>query len=175
MKKFYGPFTFENFSSFFLRSLDLHRSVVYPCLSSSSDDHPLLHSCLGTGMRVGSQKQVCHFLASLVHSASTIVFTSLSVCWWGSITILLLLVHFIRTFATVTTPVLGALVNTLQYHDTVDFEQASETEDPQVSKTHGRGRKKKLSNLRSVTWLSHRADSIQLETWKWKMAGGSDL
>ena len=29
-------------------------SVVYPCLSSSSDDHPLLHSCLGTGMRVGS-------------------------------------------------------------------------------------------------------------------------
>ena len=28
--------------------------VVYPCLSSSSEDHPLLHSCLGTGMRVGS-------------------------------------------------------------------------------------------------------------------------
>ena len=33
------------------------------------------------------------------------------------------------TFATVTTPVLGVLVNTLQYHDIVNFVQDSETED----------------------------------------------
>ena len=58
----------------------ISRGVVYPCLSSSSDDHPLLHSCLGTGMRVGSQDKFCHFPASLVHSASAIVFISLSVC-----------------------------------------------------------------------------------------------
>ena len=32
--------------------------VVYPCLSSSSDDHHLSHSCLGTGMRFRTQKQV---------------------------------------------------------------------------------------------------------------------
>ena len=31
-----------------------------------------------------------------------------------------------------TTPVLGVLVNTLQYHDTVEFVQDSETEDPQL-------------------------------------------
>ena len=31
-----------------------------------------------------------------------------------------------------TTPVLGVLVNTLQYPDTVDFVQDSETEDPQL-------------------------------------------
>ena len=54
------------------------------------------------------------------------------VCWWGSITILPHLVHIIRTFATVTTPVLCMLVNTLQYHDTVDFVQDSETKDPQL-------------------------------------------
>ena len=39
-------------------SLGAKLFVVYPCLSSSSDDHPLWHSCLGTGMRVESQKQV---------------------------------------------------------------------------------------------------------------------
>ena len=76
-----------------------------------------------------------HFLASLIHSASAIVFPS--VCWWGSVTILLLLVHVIRTFATVTTTVLGVLVNTLQYHDTVDFVQDSETEDPQFGSGAG--------------------------------------
>ena len=59
------------------------------------------------------------------------VFTSLSVCWWGSITILLLQVHFIRTVSTVTIHVLVVLANTLQYHDTVDFVQDPETEDPQ--------------------------------------------
>ena len=41
------------------------------------------------------------------------------------------LVHTIST-ATVTTPVLGVLVNTLQYHDTVDFVQDTETENPQL-------------------------------------------
>ena len=30
-------------------------NVVYLCLSSSSDEHHLLHSCLGKGMRVGKQ------------------------------------------------------------------------------------------------------------------------
>ena len=119
-----------------------------PCLSSSSDDHPLLQSCLGAGMRVESQNKFCHFLASLVHSASAIVFTSLSVCWWGSITILLLLVHIIRTFATVTTPVLGVLVNTLQYHDTVNFVHDSETEDPQPVKSQY------LSVTKSVSAMS---------------------
>ena len=49
--------------------------------------------------------QACGLERNLVQSASAIVFTSLSVCWWGSITILLLLVHFIRTVATVTIPV----------------------------------------------------------------------
>ena len=48
---------------------------------------------LGTGMRVGSQNKFFHFRASLVHSASAIVFTSLSLCRWGSIKILLLLVY----------------------------------------------------------------------------------
>ena len=64
---------------------------------------------------------------------------------WCSITILLFLVHFIRTFATVTTHVLGVLVNTLQYLDTVDVVQDLETEDPQlvaerwrVGRNHGK-------------------------------------
>ena len=38
--------------------------VVYLCPSSSSDDHHLLHSCLGTGMRVGTQNKFCHCRAS---------------------------------------------------------------------------------------------------------------
>ena len=56
-------------------------SVVYPCLSSSSDHH-WLHRCLGTGMRVGAQNKFCHYRASLVQLASAIVFLSLLVCWW---------------------------------------------------------------------------------------------
>ena len=48
-------------------------SVVYPCLSSSSDDHLLSHSCLGTGMRFGTQNKFCHYRASLVHLVSLIV------------------------------------------------------------------------------------------------------
>ena len=112
--------------------LDTNTCVVYPCLSSSSDDHHLLHSCLGTGMRGGAQNKFCHYFASLVHSASANVFISLLVCWWGSISILPFLVHIFRTFATGTTPVLCVLVNTLQHHDTVDFVQDSETEDPHL-------------------------------------------
>ena len=73
---------------------------------------PLLHSWLGTGMRVGSQNKFCLYRASLVHPASAIVCLSLLACWWCSVTILLFLVHIIRTFATVTTPVLCVLVNT---------------------------------------------------------------
>ena len=131
-------------------------SVVYPCLSSSSDDHPLLHSCLGTGMPVGSQNKFCHFRVSLVHSASVIVFTSLSLCRWSSITILLLLVHISQIFETVTIPVLVALANTLQSHDTVDYVQDSETEDPQlvaeprVGRNHGHTMVKEL--VRRQQW-----------------------
>ena len=59
-------------------------------------------------------------------------------------TILLLLVHFIRTVVTVTIPVLCVLVNTIQYHDTVDIVQDFETEDPKlvaepcVGRNHGK-------------------------------------
>ena len=42
--------------------------VVYPCLSSSSDDHLFLHSSFGTGMRVGTQNKFCHYRASLIGS-----------------------------------------------------------------------------------------------------------
>ena len=57
-------------------------SVVYLCLSSSSDDHLLSHSCLGTGMRFGTQNKFCHYRESLVHSISLIASRSLLVCWW---------------------------------------------------------------------------------------------
>ena len=83
-------------------------------------------------MRVGTQIKFCQYRASMVNSASALVLLSLLVCWWSSITILPLLVHIIRIFATVTIPVLCVLVNTLQCHDTVDFVQDSETEDPQA-------------------------------------------
>ena len=36
-------------------------NVVYLCLSSSSDDHLLSHSCLGTGMRGGAHNKFCHY------------------------------------------------------------------------------------------------------------------
>ena len=111
-------------------------AVVYPCLSSSSDDHPFLHSCLGTGMRVGSQNKFCHYPASLVHSAGV------RNCFYFVVG---LLVGQYHDTATSTTPVLGVLVNTLQYHDTVNFVQDSETEDPQlvaelwrVGRNHGK-------------------------------------
>ena len=55
-------------------------------------------------------------------------------CWCvgvSSITILPLLVQIIRTFATLTNLCSVCAGNTLHYHDTVDFVQDSETEDPQ--------------------------------------------
>ena len=110
--------------------------MLYLYLSSSSDEHHLLHSCLGTGMRVGTYNNFCHYRASLVHLSSSIVFY----CWCvgrSSITILPLLVQIIRTFATVTMFVQCVLVNTLQYHDVV---QDSETEDPQLVAEPGVGR-----------------------------------
>ena len=79
------------------------KDVVFPCLSSSSDEHLLLRSCLGTGMRVGSQNKFCHFLASLVHPASLVVFPS---CWCvgeSSTTILPLLGKIMWTITTATT------------------------------------------------------------------------
>ena len=56
---------------------------------------------------------------------------------------MLILVHTILIFAIVITPVLGVMVNTLQYYDTVNVVQDSETEDPQlvaeqrVGRNHG--------------------------------------
>ena len=48
--------------------------------------------------------------------------------------------HIFRTCATVTIFILCVLVNTLQYHDTVDFAQDSETENPQLVAEPGVGR-----------------------------------
>ena len=104
----------SSFCFFLVESALFLGHVVYLCLSSASDGHPLLHSCLGTGMRVGTQNKFCHCRASLVHSASSIVSCS---CWCvggSSITMLPLLVQIIRTFATVTIFVQCVLVNTLQ-------------------------------------------------------------
>ena len=56
-----------------LRSLGAAMIVVYLCLSSSSDSHLLLRSCLGTGMRFGTQNMFCHYPASSVHLASLFV------------------------------------------------------------------------------------------------------
>ena len=53
--------------------LDHALAVVYLCLSSSSDDHLLSPSSLGTGMRFGTQNKFCNYRASLVHSVSLIV------------------------------------------------------------------------------------------------------
>ena len=72
----------------------------------------------------------CHYRASLVRSASSIVFCLCRCLGGSSITTLPLLVQIIRTFATVTTFVLCVWVNTYQHRDTVDFVQDSETEDP---------------------------------------------
>ena len=103
------------------------------CLSSSSDEHHLLHSCFW------------HRHAGLDHKTSFVILVHLwfirrppsivFCCRWcvggSSITILPLLVQIIRTLATVTTPFQCVLENTLRYHDTVDFVQDPETEDPQ--------------------------------------------
>ena len=63
--------------------------------------------------------------------------------WWEqhrdtSITILPLLVQIIWTFTTLTIIVHCVLVNTLQYHDTVDLVQDAETEDPHRDKERQR-------------------------------------
>ena len=42
-------------------------------LSSSSDDHPLSHSCEGTGMRFGTQNKFCHYRASGVLDRSLLM------------------------------------------------------------------------------------------------------
>ena len=56
----------------FVTELLCSLTVVYPCLSYSSDDHHLLHSCLGTGARVGTQNRFRLYRASLVHPVSSI-------------------------------------------------------------------------------------------------------
>ena len=50
-----------------IRSKEYRRSVVSLGLSSSSDEHHLSLSCLGTGLRVGKLKRLCRYRASLVH------------------------------------------------------------------------------------------------------------
>ena len=72
----------------------------------------------------------------MVHSASSIVSCCCSCVGGSSITILSLLVQIIRTFATVTMFVKCVLANTLEYHDTVDLVQDSETEDPHSTFLH---------------------------------------
>ena len=114
---------------------------MYLCLSSSSDDHLLSHSVLGTGTRFGSQNKFCHYRASLVHSVSLTVSSSLLVCWWEQY-------HDTATSGTDYLDLhnldkslfICVLVNTLQYHDTVDLVQDSETEDPQLVAEPGVGR-----------------------------------
>ena len=58
----------------------------------------------------------------------------------SSITILPLLVQIVRTLAIVTIFVQCVVINTLQYHDTVDLVQDSEMEDPQLVAERGVGR-----------------------------------
>ena len=66
--------------------------VVYLCLSSLSDDHRSLHSCLGTGTRVETQKQV---LSLSVFVGPSGIICRIVLCrrsGGGSITILPLLI-----------------------------------------------------------------------------------
>ena len=56
-------------------------AVLYPCLSYSSDDHHLIHSCLGTGARVGTQNRFRLYRASLVHPVSSIALLLVLVFW----------------------------------------------------------------------------------------------
>ena len=106
--------------------------VVYPDPSSSPDEHHhLSHSCLGTGMRFGTQNKFCHYRASLVQSVSAIVRRCCWCFWWK---------QYHDTAISGTDYVdlrnrdnfcsVCVLVNTLQYHDTFDIVQDSETEDP---------------------------------------------
>ena len=70
-------------------------------------------------MRFGAQKKVFVITVHLWFIWRLHLFVV--VVGGSSITILPLLVQIIRSFATVTTLVHCVLVNTLQYHDTVDF------------------------------------------------------
>ena len=68
-------------------------AVVFLCLSSSSDDHPLSHSCLGTGVRFETQQVVSLSCIRCPRSLSADV----RGVGGSSITILPLLVQIIRT------------------------------------------------------------------------------
>ena len=106
--------------------------VVYSDLSSSSDEHHhLSHSCLGTGMLFGTQKQIlplsCIFGSFGVRNRPSLllVFRVEAVSrycyfWYG----------LFGPSQPCQFCFLCVLVNTLQYHDTVDIVQDSETEDP---------------------------------------------
>ena len=59
-----------------------HVVVVYLCLSSPSDEHHPLHSCLGTGARVGNQNKFCLHRASLAHPVSSITLCCCWCFWW---------------------------------------------------------------------------------------------
>ena len=105
--------------------------VVSLCLSFSSDEHHLSHSCLGTGMRFGTQNKFLS-LSCIFGSFGVLdrFLISVGVCWWEQY-------HDIATFGRDYLDLRNrfvrcVLVNTLQYHDTVDFVQDSETEDPQL-------------------------------------------
>ena len=98
--------------------------VVYLSLSSSSGDHHLSHSCLGTGMRFGTQNKFGHYRASSVHLASLIVSLIPVGVLVGAVS---RYCHsWYRLFGH-QQPwqilVLCVLVYTLQYHNTVDFVQ----------------------------------------------------
>ena len=142
--------------------------VVYLCLSSSSDDHLLSHSCLGTGMRFGTQNKFCHYRASLVHSVSLHCFLIPVGALVGAVS------RYCHSWCRLFGPlhILGrvfvrcVLVNTLQYHDTVEFVQDSETEDPQVVAEPGVGTKPWQDNgkelMRTEHW-DHGLDRIHLQ------------
>ena len=107
--------------------------VVYLCLSSSSDDHPSMHSCLGTGTRVETRKQV---LSLSVFVGPSGIIDRIGLCWrlgGSSITILPISnIDYSDHLQTVASIVRCVLVNTLQYLDTFDFVSDLETEDPHV-------------------------------------------
>ena len=92
-------------------------------------------------MRFGTQNKFCHHPASSVHFGVLVCFLILvgllvgavsRYChsWYGLFGHQQLWQIF----------VLCVLVNSLQYHDTVDFVQDSETEDPQLVAELGVGR-----------------------------------
>ena len=101
-------------------------TVVCPCLSSSSDDHHLSHSCLGTSMRFGTQKQVLS-LSCIIGSFGVLD------CFLIPVGVLVGAVsRYCHSWYRLFGPqqpwqilVRCVLVNTSQYHDTVDVVQDS--------------------------------------------------